>query len=61
MLTKTSKILPNTRGDIFQITFPQNDEKHEKSALMDILQVFSTISHVDCQSVFRNAGFHRVV
>ena len=61
MLTKTSKILPNTRGDIFQITFPQNDEKHEKSALMDILQVFGTLSDVDCQSVFRNGTLYKGV
>ena len=28
---------------------------------MDILQVFEKLSHVDCQSMFRNGGFHRVV
>ena len=27
-------------------------EKDDKSALMDISQVFGTLSHVDCQSVF---------
>ena len=34
---------------------------HYKSALMVILEVFGTLSHVDCQSVFRNDAFYRVV
>ena len=36
MLTNTSKISPNTRGDTFQINFNENDEKHDKWPLMEI-------------------------
>ena len=61
VLTNTIKILPNTRGDLLQINFPQNDEKHNKSTLMEILQVFRTTSHVDCKSVFWNGAFYRKV
>ena len=57
VLRNTPKILPNTSGDIFQINFSQNDEKHDKSALMDIWQVFTTLSDVECQRVFRNGAF----
>ena len=32
-------------------TFVRMMKKHDKSALMEILQVFGTLSHVDCQSV----------
>ena len=39
-------------GDIFQIYFRQNDEKHYKTAVMDISKVFGTLLHVGCQSVF---------
>ena len=31
-----------------------------KSALMEVSQVFGTLSHVDCQSVFWNDAFYRV-
>ena len=31
VLTDTPKISPETRGDIFQIKFPHNDKKHDKS------------------------------
>ena len=34
---------------------------HHKSAIMEIFQVFGTLSHVDCQSMFQNEAFHRVV
>ena len=54
VLTNTPKISPNTRGDILQIDFPENDEKHDKSAFMEISQVFGTLSHVDCQCAFWN-------
>ena len=50
----TPKILHNTRGEILQIKFNENDEKHDKSALMEIWQVFGTLSHADCKSVFCN-------
>ena len=32
-------------------------EKHYKNALIEILQVFGTLSHVDFQSVFLNGAF----
>ena len=54
VLTNTPKISPKTTGDIFQINFPENDEKHDKSALTEISQVFGTLWHVDCQSLFWN-------
>ena len=41
-------------GDIFQINIPDNDEKGDKSAHMEIWQVFGTLSHVGCQSMFWN-------
>ena len=52
VLTDTQKISPNTRGDILGMNFPENDIKEEKRAPMEILQVFGTFLHVDCQSVF---------
>ena len=52
VLATTPKIPPKTRGDTFGINFPENDEKHDQSTLMEIWQVFGTLSHVDCQSVF---------
>ena len=39
-------------GDIFQINIPDSDEKGDKSAHMEIWQVFGTLSHVGCQSMF---------
>ena len=56
MLPNTRKISPNTPGDNFEINFSEKDEKN-KSALMDILQVFGMLAHVDCQSVFSNVAF----
>ena len=52
VLTNTLKILRNTMGEIFQINIPDNDEKGDKSAHMEIWQVFETLSHVGCQSMF---------
>ena len=58
VLTNTIKISSNTRGEILQISFRQNDEKHYKGAVMEILEVFCTISHVyDWRSVFSNTAF----
>ena len=57
MLTNIPKISPNTRGDIFQINFPQNDQKHDKSALMEISEVFGTLSHVHSQTCSETALF----
>ena len=37
--------------------FPENDEKHDKSALKDISLVFGMLSHVDAKSVFWNDAF----
>ena len=35
------------------MNFPQNDEKkYDKSAVMEILQIFGIVSHVDCPSAF---------
>ena len=34
-----------------------NDETYDKSALMVISQVFGTLSHVDCLSVFPSDAF----
>ena len=61
VLTNTLKTLHNTLGNIFKINVPQNDEKHDKSALMEISQVLGTPSHVDCQGVFPNGTFYTVV
>ena len=61
LLTNTPKTSPKTRENIFGINFPRNYEKHDKSALMEISQVFGTHSHVHCQSVFSNGAFQRVV
>ena len=57
MLTNTFKISANTMGEIFQFSFPQNDEKHDKKALMEIFQVFGVLSNVDCQGVFPNGVY----
>ena len=35
--------------------------KDDKSALMEIFQVFGTLSHVHCESVFRNDALYKVV
>ena len=61
MLTNILKILAKTRGDVFRINFPKNDEKQEKKAPIENLQVFGTFLHVDSQSVFRNGTFYTVV
>ena len=45
----------------FKSTSLRMMKKHDKSALMEILQVFGPLSHVDCQSVFQNLSFYRVV
>ena len=34
---------------------------HDKSALMEISQVFGTLSHVESQRVFHNDAFYRVL
>ena len=52
VLTNTPKISLNTSGNIFGIKFPENDGEHDQNSLMGILQVFRTLSQVDCQSVF---------
>ena len=36
VLTKTPNISSNTRGDIFQMKFTENDKKRDKSAVMEI-------------------------
>ena len=44
-------------GEIFRMNFPENDKKHDQSALMKILQVFGRLSNVDCQRVLWNGAF----
>ena len=55
--TNTGKISPITRGDIFGMNFLENDQKRDKSTLLEILQVFWTLSYVDSQCVYGNGGF----
>ena len=43
-------------GDIFGINFPENDEKDDKSALMENSQVLGTPPDVDCQCLFLNGA-----
>ena len=52
VLTNTSKISPKTSEDTFGINFPQNDEKQDKSGLIEISQVFRMLSFVDWQCAF---------
>ena len=57
VLTNTPKISPHPRGDIFQIKFSENGEKNDKNTLIEILQVFGTLSHVDCERVLLEGAF----
>ena len=42
-----------TLAEIFsKSTFPKMMKKNDKCALINILQVFGTLSHIDCQSPF---------
>ena len=51
-----------TLGDIFsKSTSIKVMEKYDKSTLMEIWQVFGTLSHVDCVNVLRKGASHRVV
>ena len=52
MLTNTPKISPKTREGTFGMNVPQNDEKQDKRALIEIWQVFGMLSYVHCQCVF---------
>ena len=52
VLTNTPNISPNTRKKIFGLNSPDHDKKHDKCAPMEIPQIFGTLLHVDCQSVF---------
>ena len=61
VLLNLSKISPTTGEVILQINLPENDEKTWKSALMDLLEVLVTLSHVGCQSLFRNGAIYRKV
>ena len=36
-------------------------KKHDEDTLMEISQVFGTLSHVDCLSVFQNDASYSVV
>ena len=51
VLTNTRKLSPITKGEKVEITFPENDKKHDKSALMEISEAFGTLSRVGCESV----------
>ena len=33
-------------GQIFEMNFPENDEKNDKNTLMEILQVFGMLSNL---------------
>ena len=51
-----------TLGETFsKSTFPKMMTIHNKGALMEILQVFVTLSHVHSLRVFRNDASYRVV
>ena len=52
VLTNTFNISPNTKGDIFQINFPENDEKTWSKGSHGDFQVFVMLSNNECQSVF---------
>ena len=57
MLTHIPKISPKTREDNFKINFPENGEQFDKSALMEILEVFVMLPHFHWQSVLCNSAF----
>ena len=40
MLTNSLKILDITNRDIFKLNFPQRNEEYDRSAVMQISQVF---------------------
>ena len=51
-----------TLGEIFsKSTSLRMMRKHDKRTLMEVWKVFGTLSHIDCQSTFRNGAFYRVV
>ena len=43
MVTNSLKISHITKRDIFQICFPKSEIKYDKSALMQISQLFETL------------------
>ena len=51
VLTSSPKISDTTKREIFQLTFLRVMEKSDKSALVQPLSVFGTLSHVDCRWV----------
>ena len=57
VLTNIFKISASTMGEILQVNFPENDEKHDKYALMEILQVSGMISNAAGQRLFSNGAF----
>ena len=45
-------------GETFSVSnSPRMMQKNDKCAVIEISQVFGTLSHVDGESVFRNGGF----
>ena len=44
-------------GEILQVNFPENDEKHDKYTLMEILQVSGMLSNAAGQRLFSNGAF----
>ena len=56
-VTNTPQISPNSRGDISGSTSVIMMKKHDKSTLMDILQLFGALSRVDCKNLFWNSAF----
>ena len=57
VLTNSPKISPIIRGEISKSTSLRMMKKHDKSALMEISEVFGTLSQVYSQSVFWNGAF----
>ena len=53
MCQQIHKRFQRTLGETFyKSTSLRKLKKDDKSAVMEILQLFATLSHVDCQSVF---------
>ena len=62
MCSQTPLIFLRTLGETFsKSNLPEKMKKHEKIALMEISQLFGTLSHVYSLRVFRNDTSYRVV
>ena len=45
------------RDTFSKSTSPNMNKTHDNSAVMEISQVFGTLLHADCQSIFRTGDF----